>query len=125
MTRRTRLSAFVAITVLTLTLSATAYGQYETERFIPIGQSPGVSGKYSVVGQIVAIDEAENTITVAGPDGNQTLRVTDDTDVWIDRSGSKRKNLHGSRADCSVGRRVEVMHVWNDRSVARWIKIAE
>ena len=99
------------------------HAQFQTEQFIPIGKSPGVSGKYSVIGEISAVDEDAGTITVVNAEGSHTLKVDDKTIVWIDRSSAKRKNVEGGREDCRVGRRVEVMHIWNDRSVARWVKI--
>lgn len=100
-----------------------ATAQMTTERFIPIGKSPGVSGKYSYIGEIVAVDPASHTITVRDERGDHRITVNDDTDVWLDKSALRRTNTIGGYADCKVGTRVEVMHTRTDESVARWIKI--
>ena len=65
------------------------------------------------------------TITVQTDGRRVTLRLTDKTDIWLDRSASRRKNAIATREDCRPGRRVEVMHTFEDKTVARWIKIAE
>ena len=99
------------------------YGQQTTEQFIPIGNSPGVSDKYSYIGSIVAVDREAHTIVVESNRGMRTIRITPKTQIWLDRSKIKRTNLVGGYSDCEVGRAVEVMHVHDDENVADWIKI--
>ncbi|MDX1405018.1 MAG: hypothetical protein R3192_10795 [Woeseiaceae bacterium] len=114
-----------SITILSSILFAVSAGhaQQTTERFIPIGQSPGISDKYSFIGEIVEVDAAKHTITLDSNRGRRTIDVTESTKIWLDSSGAKRKNTIGSYEDCQVGRRVEVMHLRDDESVADWIKI--
>ncbi len=87
-----------------------AHGQKATEQFIPIGQSPGLSQKYTSIGEIAAVDPAARTVTVADAAGRRTVRVTDKTRIWIDRTRIKQSNLSGSFADLQPGRRAEVKY---------------
>ena len=102
---------------------APAGAQLMTEKFIPIGQSPGISGKYSVIGTIVEVDRATHTMSVEHAGGVKVVRVTDATHIWLDRSKRRRQNTTGAYEDCEVGRSVEVMHLRDDESTAAWIKI--
>lgn len=102
---------------------SSVYGQQTTERYIPIGQSPGISGKYSYIGEIVSVDAAAHTIVVSSDRGRKTIIVTPETKIWLDRSTLKQTNTIGSYDDCEAGRRVEVMHIRDDDGVAAWIKI--
>jgi hypothetical protein len=101
-----------------------AHGQKLTEQFIPIGQSPGVSQKHSSIGELVDVDTGARTVTIADPAGRRTVRITDKTHIWLDRTKRKASNLTGSLADLQKGRRVEVKY--QDparRDVAEWVKI--
>ena len=115
--------AVVAAAVLIHAVPVSA--QVTTERYIPIGQSPGVSGKYSYVGRIVAMDESSHLMTVEDSKGRHQIKVTGKTQIWLDRNKSKRRNTTASYEDCEVGRRVEVMYTHEDKKVAKWIKIEE
>ena len=108
---------------LLLFCSTAAIGQFMTERFVPIGQSPGISGEYSTIGNITEVDSGDRTVTVRGEDGERTYKITDATHIWIDRSDWKLTNLDGTYRDCAVGQRVEIMHRRGDESVADWIKV--
>ncbi|MFN0085892.1 MAG: hypothetical protein ACKVX9_10940 [Blastocatellia bacterium] len=103
-----------------------ALAQRATERFIPIGKSPGESGLHTLVGEIESFDAATRTLTltIAVPAGKQTLKLTDQTRIWIDRSKQKLGALKGAADDLRKGARVEVK--WKDpeaRTTAEWIKI--
>jgi hypothetical protein len=101
-----------------------AHGQKATEQFIPIGQSPGVSQKYTSIGEIADVDARAQTVTIADPAGRRTVRVTDKTRIWLDRTKLKQTNLSGSFADLQKGRRVEVKYEDpTRRDVADWVKI--
>lgn len=115
-------AAKLAVVLLTF-CSTAAVGQFMTERFVPIGQSPGISGKYSTIGTITEVDTGARTVTVSGEGGERTYEVTDETHIWLDRSDWKLTNLDGSYRDCAVGQRVEIMHRRDDQSVADWIKV--
>lgn len=108
---------------LLLFCSTAVFAQLITERYIPIGESPGVSGKSSTIGTITEVNQGNRTVTVRGDTGTRTYKVTDKTYVWLDRSDWKMSNLNGSYRDCAVGRRVEIKHTVNDESAADWIKV--
>ena len=102
---------------------AAVSAQQTTERYIPIGASPGVSGEYSYIGEIVAVDMSRRMLTVEDEAGRHTIRVTEETRIWLDRSRRRQAALEGGYEDCEVGRRVEVMHTRDDPMVAEWIKV--
>ena len=62
-------------------------------------------------------------LTVEDEAGRHTLRVTEATRIWLDRSRRRQAALEGDYEDCEVGRRVEVMHTRDDPMVAEWIKV--
>jgi hypothetical protein len=100
------------------------HAQKETERFIPIGQSPGVSQKQTSIGEIAEVDAAGRTVTVAERAGRRTVKITEKTRIWLDRTKLKQANLSGSFADLQKGRRVEVKYEDPDgRQVADWVKV--
>lgn len=120
---RTLLSV-TGILVAMLCAISHAHGQKATEQFIPIGQSPGLSVKYSSIGEIADVNAAARTVTIADPAGRRTVRVTDRTRIWLDRTKLKQTNLSGSFTDLQKGRRVEVKY--EDparRDVAEWVKV--
>ncbi len=107
-------------------LTVSIYAQKSTEVFIPIGESPGLSGKYSVIGEIRSFDCANQILTIRGEDGEHRARVTDKTKIWLDSSEIKKTNVEGSTADCQAGRRCEIKYVYdgaNRTEDAEWIKI--
>jgi hypothetical protein len=117
-----RFSALVG-GLLVLAAAPSALPQQTTERYIPIGTSPGVSGRDSYIGQIVGT-RAEGTITIQEAGGERhTLTVPDDAPVWLDRSGQGLPSLIGSFADCQAGRRAEVMHKRDEPGTVAWIKV--
>ncbi len=106
-----------------LLFAGLANAQMITERFIPIGESPGVSGKLSTIGVISAVDDLARTVTVDGEGGARTYKVDDYTYIWLDRSDWKLTNIKGSYRDCAIGQRVEIMHRRDDAGAAYWIKV--
>ena len=110
--------------VLLLCVAETAGAHKMSEIYIPIGQSPGLSGKQTLVGNIVSVDAAAMTIEVRGPEGARTVNVDGATYIWLDRSGLRRKNTEGGYEDCAPGSRVEVKFKDPDqRTTAEWIKV--
>src|SRR5574341_684746 len=107
MNRRTVL--FAAFTAVLLGQSF-AHGQRETERFIPIGQSPGASGKTTRVGTVDAVDPGARSFELVTPEGRYTVQVPEGVPVWLDRSRRRQPVLVGSLRDCQAGRRVEVKY---------------
>lgn len=97
-----------------------AHGQKATERYIPLGQSPGISKKYTSVGTIEAVAPAKRTITVGG----RTVKITDATRIWLDRSQLKQPTATGSVSDLKQGQLVEIKYVDPARpQAAEWIKV--
>ena len=100
---------------------AAVEGQMMTEQFIPIGQSPGLSGNYSDIGRIEAVDTAARRITLAG----RSIAVTPRTRIWLDRSALEQTNVRGRFADLRRGLRAEVKYEDETRrETAAWIKVA-
>jgi len=75
---RTLLSAIGGAVAL-LGAASYAHGQKETERYIPIGQSPGLSQKHTSIGEIAEIDPGPRTIIVTEPAGRHTVKIAEKT----------------------------------------------
>ena len=115
----------VAIGVLLLGGTPTAYGQKATEMFIPVGQSPGLSNKISIIGTIETIDVRAQTIVVAGSLGSWSATVTDRTKIWLDKSKLRLRNQKGTFMDLRKGLLAEVKYEETgvSRGPADWIKV--
>jgi hypothetical protein len=101
-----------------------AHGQRATERFIPLGRSPGVSGKLTTIGTLVAVDPERRRIRVAGPGGPVDVTLQDSTQIWIDRHELGLPTLTGSLQDLREGITLEVKYADPDtRQVAEWVKL--
>jgi len=99
------------------------YAQQSTEQFIPLGKSPGLSGKSTWMGTVEKVDEQNKTVTVKTDSGNKTLKVSDQTRIWLDRSKARLSNTKGAFADLKNGRKVEVKYLKERETEAEWIKI--
>ena len=101
------------------------HAQKTTERFIPIGQSPGLSGRVTLMGTVRAVDRSNQVLTVADTSDSHAVAFTERTHIWLDRSALKQPNLRGTPDDLQEGLRVEVKFEDNDRDApAEWIKVA-
>jgi hypothetical protein len=60
-----------------------AFAEKSTELYIPIGQSPGLSGKYTVTGNIDAVDYQNQTMTMSNYSGSYTVKVMDSTKIYL------------------------------------------
>ena len=111
--------------VIALLLGAPlALGQMMTEQFIPMGQSPGLSGKYTDLGEIEQVDVEGRTITLGGAAGGRAVAVTERTRIWLDRSKLQQTNIAGDFADLHKGRQVEIKYEDDERrQTAAWIKV--
>ena len=81
-----------------------SHGQKSTEIFIPIGKSPGISGKYSVIGHIATFDETTGELKIKVDGVEHAATITEETKIWLDKSGMQQTNEVGSPADCRQGR---------------------
>ena len=120
--KRPSLVALVALVMLFGGISY-AHGQKSTERFIPIGQSPGVSGTHTVIGTIAVADPGARTLAVKGWTGPR-FAVTVRTRIWIDRNASKLPTQPGAFTDLQPGRRIEVKFEDDaTKTAAEWVKV--
>jgi hypothetical protein len=114
----------IAVLVAAVLLPAGGSTQERTERFIPIGQSPGISGVYSMVGTVRAANPATRSVTVQGGGDTWTVRITESTDIWIDRSAALESSLVGDWSDLEVGQTVEIKCVdYQTKAEADWVKV--
>ena len=65
MTVRKFVVALVGMGTLLWGSASAPSAQKMTEQYIPIGQSPGLSGKYTVIGKLQSVNPQERTCTVA------------------------------------------------------------
>lgn len=101
-----------------------AHGQEATEIYIPLGQSPGLSGKSSLIGTLESVDTGRGMVTVSGPSGARTVSFTERTLIWLDHNLQKQPNRSGAITDLQQGRRVEIkLRKGEPKPVAEWIKI--
>jgi hypothetical protein len=104
-----------------------AFAHEMTERYIPVGQSPGLSGKYSIIGTLQSVDAREQTVAIARPAGTASAKITERTKIWLDRSKLRQTNLKGTIADLRPGLTVEVKLEGHARGAAsgpaEWIKV--
>jgi hypothetical protein len=83
-----------------------------------------VSDKYSVIGEIDQYAADAKTLSVAAPSGKQTMKLSDETKIWLDRTNIKQVNIRGNFSDLRKGRQVEVKYKDPDQqTTAEWIKI--
>jgi hypothetical protein len=95
-----------------------------TELYIPLGQSPGLSGKYLATGRIEQVNSQDNTLTMSSGSGTYTVKVSEHTMIYLDRSKMGQSNLYGSFADCKQGMMLEVRFEKDERGrPAEWIKL--
>jgi hypothetical protein len=114
----------VALAVILFCGASLAHGQRAAERYIPIGQSPGVSGKQSTIGTIAGVAPERREVELAGPDGRVRVRIEGSTRIWIDRHRLGQSTVAGTFEDLREGRRAEVKYADPDtRQVAEWVKL--
>ena len=106
--------------------ASVAWAQKSTELFIPIGQSPGLSGKHTMMGRIQSLNASNRSMTVTDAAGTSiTVRPDPRTQVWLDRSKLKLPNRKGDYTDYRQDLTVEVKYRNNDRTagVVEWVKV--
>ena len=122
--RRRHLLMGAAVMFAALFAASMAHGHPAAERYIPLGQSPGVSYKQTTVAVVEAVDPAARTITLSAPSGPIVVQLTDATRIWLDRSKVRQTSLNGTFADLATGATVEVKFTGpDDARAAEWIKV--
>lgn len=97
--------------------------QQTTEKFIPIGMSPGISGKLSYRGEVVAVDAGAGSFSMQSDGATRTISMDSSTKIWLDRSKIKKPNADGNFGDLKSGLQIEVMYRLDNQLLADWIKI--
>lgn len=118
--------AVIAVIAVLLAAVHTAEAQRTTEQFIPIGQSPGLSGSATYSGEIISVDPVARRLTMRRSDdgGTVTVTVAGDTRIWLDRSLIGRPNLSGGITDIVPGSTAEIHYRDPERRrVAAWVKV--
>ena len=119
-----RLQSIGCLCLLWVAVATPAQGQQATERFVPIGQSPGQSGKTTSIGTVLSVDMQARSVTLAAAEGRViSLTWTDRTRIWLDRSRQQMGAIKGMASDIQIGRRVEVQPDKKDAARAEWIKV--
>ena len=118
-----RLALFTSMIVVLAGMALSANAQKTTEKFIPIGKSPGVSGVSTYIGRIDSVDVAERTVTIRGEGLLQSVEISGETKIWLDLSKYKTKNRAATLQDLRKGHRIEVKPQHNRPDRAEWIKI--
>jgi hypothetical protein len=118
---------YIGTTIVLFATMPLVLAQKSTELFIPIGQSPGASAKYTVMGTIDSVDMDNRTIFMQDSAGkNYDVKLTDKTKIYLDKSQLKKTNEMGTIADCSKGVYCEVLyesHARKETGEAEWIKL--
>lgn len=121
------MSKHLTITAIICVLIIGAFSvqaEKSTELYIPIGQSTGLSGEYTVMGKIDQVNPRNQSIKMSGPSGSYTVKLTKHTFIYLDRSKVGLPNTYGTLADCKAGDTVEVKFEDNSRSKPiEWIKV--
>ena len=114
----------VTVVIFVIGILQTTYGQKATEIFIPVGQSPGLSGTYTTMGTVSTINAPGKTIIMSNSVGTYTIKLSDKTMIWLDQSSLKLKNKSGSFDDIKNGMLVEVKYKNNKpENAVEWIKV--
>jgi hypothetical protein len=113
-------TTLVAAMILAALVATHAASHPATERYIPIGRSPG-SSQNVVTGVIEAVDVVERRIRLAGM--THWVRLTERTHIWLDRTVLSKGNLDGGFDDCKKGRSIEIRYEDEAHTTAAWIKI--
>ncbi len=100
-----------------------AAAQRATERYIPIGQSPGASDQTTIVGRLDAVNLGARTLTVASGAVRRPAKIDDRTDIWLDRSKYGQPNVPAAMADLKPGSLVEIKFSDPAGTIAQWIKV--
>jgi hypothetical protein len=106
-----------ALLIALCLVSVVALAQKSTELYIPIGKSPGLSKEIKTVYGPVSEIRPDRSIVIFG----YTVKFTDKSEVYLDRSKVKKQNTYGTFDDIKLKKVVEAYAPTNN--VIQWIKI--
>jgi hypothetical protein len=110
--------------IIFLGITAIAYAEKATELYIPLGQSPGLSDEYNLIGRIDAVDNQNRSLTVTGSAGRFTVHTTEDTLIFLDKSRLRQPNQYGAFSDLKLYLTVEVrFEAGKKHRPAEWVKL--
>lgn len=114
----------IGTTIILVGVMSYAFAEKTTELYIPIGKSPGLSGKYTIIGKIEKVDYKNRTLTMSNSSGIYSVKVTKTTVIFLDRSNVKLTNLYGKFADCKKDIMAEVRFEKDSQAKpAEWVKL--
>ena len=112
------------ILIIVLAMVPVVPAEKATELYIPIGKSPGLSGKSTAEGHIEQVDYQKNTLTMSSGSHSYPVKVTEGTKIFLDRSKLGKPNQYGSFEDCKKGMMIEVRFEKDEfGQPADWIKL--
>ena len=114
------------LSVFALAAGPPVFAHRATERYIPIGSSPGVSGKLTLIGTVEPRAETDSIIRIRTEDDRVVgFTWNESTRFWLDRTRVRRTNVPASWEHCREGRRVEVRFRDDDPTtgIAAWVKV--
>jgi hypothetical protein len=121
--RSPEMKSFVTLGGLLLAAGC-AFAQQATERYIPIGASPGISGRTAMMGTVVSYTNGVLTVSSPAYPAPHAVRMTAQTRVWLDTSAAKRPNMPAPHSVLVPGRRIEIKFADPARrDVADWVKV--
>lgn len=109
-----------------LSISLAAQAQKETEVFIPVRKSPGISGKFSLIGNVQTVNAKDSVITIKteSSDEIKNIKVMAATLIYLDKSSLKQTNQKGMLSDIKQGLMVEIKFKDNKATGScEWIKV--
>src|SRR6266850_5041586 len=97
-------SFHLILPLLLLLLCNEARAQKMTEVFIPIGKSPGASGKTTKIGKVESVKAKDYSITMTLDDQTKaTIKIEKSTAIYLDKSIQKQRNTRGKWEDIKPG----------------------
>ena len=110
--------------IIFLGFTAVVSAEKATELYIPIGQSPGLSDSYNLIGRVNAVDYKNRSLTVDGAGGRFSVHTTEYTLIYLDKSRLRQPNRYGNFSDVKPSLMVEVRFEAGKRHrPAEWIKL--
>ncbi|MGH7163141.1 MAG: hypothetical protein ACREID_06635 [Planctomycetota bacterium] len=110
--------------VLLLLAAGTAGAHQATEIYIPIGKSPGLSGKVTIIGSCAEVQAKERAVAIRAGGKSWNGLVTETTKIFLDRSKLRLPNTYGTFEDLRRGRMMEIKYRDGEGERAcEWIKV--